>query len=231
MPRLKTENLGTGNQSWVGIPADLATARTVPPDPSLFPLSAYPKGFVPSGTPLGLTAAEKAGPYTGDSTDEVQTIAVTGSPSSGTFVVSPFALGATAAWNIGDTVAQVQAKVDAVPALNGKVLVGGTAGAWTLTAIGAAANTNQPNSVISSKSLTGGSSPDVTVTTGTAGGADASSDGREILEGFLAIDRPLPAEGGWPLLDHGRIYVDRLPIPFAKTGHNTNGQFIFVGKA
>jgi hypothetical protein len=228
MPRLVSETLGTGDQSWLGSPHALHDAITAAPDPDTFTVAAYPDG-VPAGTPLGLiTADNTVGPYTGDSTDEVQTITVTGAPASGTFVVSPFALGATAAWNIGDTVAQVQAKVDAVPALEGNVLVGGSVGAWTLTAVGDAANANQPASVVSSKSLTGGTSPDVTVTTNTAGGADAGSDGREVLYGFLATDQKAPGEGGWPVIWHGRIKVNRLPIPFAASGHNTTGQFTFT---
>ncbi len=227
MPRLATETIGTGDQSWLGSTHALEDAITAAPDPAIFTAAAYPNG-VPSGTPVGLvTATGKVGPYTGDSTDEVQTIAVTGSPSSGTFVVSPFNLGATAAWNVGDTVAQVQAKVDAVTALAGRVLVGGSANAWTLTGIGLSANADLSASVVSSKSLTGGSSPDVTVTTNTAGGADASSDGREVLYGFLATDQKAPGDGGWPIVWHGRIKVNRLPIAFAATGHNTVGQFTF----
>jgi hypothetical protein len=228
MPRLSEETFGPGDQSWLGSTHGIHECPSAAPDPALFPLTAYPSGVVPSGTPVGqVTATKQIGPYTGDSTDEVQTIAVTGSPSSGTFVVSPFGLGATAAWNIGDTVAQVQAKVDAVPALVGRVLVGGTAGAWTLTAVGASANANLGNSVVTSKSLTGGSSPDVTVTTNTQGGADASSDGREILYGFVLSDQKVPADGGWPIFRHGTVKVSRLPIPFATTGHNTSGSFIF----
>jgi hypothetical protein len=71
----------------------------------------------------------------------------------------------------------------------------------------------------------------VDVATTTAGGADAGSDGREILAGFLVTDQPLPAEGGWPLLDHGRIRVNKLPTVFAETGHNTTGTFVFVTSA
>lgn len=228
MPRLLSETIGGGDQSWLGSTHALEDAITAAPDPALFTAAAYPDGVL-SGTPLGLVAAtNKVGPYTGDSTDEVQTIALTGSPSGGTFVASPFNLGATAPWAIADTAAQVQAKVDAVPALVGRVKVGGTAGAWTLTAIGASANADLASTVISAKSLTGGSSPDVTVTTNTAGGADASADGREILYGFLATDQKAPGDGGWPVVWHGRIKVNRLPIPFAATGHNTVGQFTFT---
>ena len=42
--------------------------------------------------------------------------------------------------------------------------------------------------------------------------------------------RRTPGEGGWPLLDHGRINVDKLPVVFVETGHNTTGQFVFITK-
>lgn len=62
---------------------------------------------------------------------------------------------------------------------------------------------------------------------------DAASDGSEILAGFLYSDQPVavgvPAEGGWPLLDHGRINVPKLPGSFDPADVETTGQFIFIG--
>lgn len=41
--------------------------------------------------------------------------------------------------------------------------------------------------------------------------------GAEDLVGFLVTDQPAGpnGNGSWPLLDHGRIRVDRLPVSFA----------------
>lgn len=64
---------------------------------------------------------------------------------------------------------------------------------------------------------------------------DSASDGSEVLAGFLYTDQPVsaaaPAEGGWPLLDHGRVKVDRLPVAVDPTAvdFDTSGQFVFLG--
>ncbi len=54
------------------------------------------------------------------------------------------------------------------------------------------------------------------------------ADGRQTLAGFLFTDQKAPADRGWPMLDHGRIKVNRLPVTFARTGHTTTGQFVFI---
>jgi hypothetical protein len=82
------------------------------------------------------------------------------------------------------------------------------------------------------QTLTVGGTGTVTAATTTAGGADGSADGREVLAGFLYPDKSVrgaDAVLNAPLLDHGRIKVFNLPVPFAVSGHNTTGQFVFVG--
>lgn len=58
------------------------------------------------------------------------------------------------------------------------------------------------------------------------------NDGSEVLAGFLFTDQPVatgaPAEGGWPLLDHGRVKLDRLPVAVGADAETT-GQFVFLG--
>ena len=224
MPRLAEETIGTGDQSWLGSAHAIWECRTVAPDPDLFTLAAYPDG-VPSGTPIGIvTATQMAGPYTGDSTDEVQTVTVGGAGLT-SFTLT-FDGETTAAIDDQATAAQVQAALEALDNIGeGNVLVSGSAGGpWTVTFRGDMANANQPQMT---STPTGGTGT-VTVATTTAGGADAGSDGREVLAGFLFTDQKAPADGGWPLLDHGKVKVDKLPIPFAATGHNTSGLFIFL---
>jgi hypothetical protein len=227
MPRLATETIGAGDQSWLGSTHGIYNCRSVAPDSTLFSLAAYPSGVVPSGTPIGIvTATGKAGPYTGDSTDEVQTLTEGGSGLTSYTIT----FGGQTTDSIDDdaTAAQVQAALEALSTIGaGNVLVTGgplASGAFTVTFRGDLANTN----VAAMTTTPTGGSGTVVVATGTAGGADASADGREILAGFLYTDQKAPADGGWPLFDHGRIAVDRLPIVFAATGHNTTGQFVFV---
>lgn len=220
MPRLSTETYGAGDQSWLGSTHGIHNCRTVAPDPALFTAAAYPDG-VPSGTPIGIvTATGLAGPYTGDSTDEVQTITEGG---SGLTSFTLTALGETTGSLDDDaTAAQVQAELEEIYG-EGNVTVTGT-GPWTVTFGGELANTNVAQMTATPTGGTG----TITIATTTAGGADATSDGREILAGFLFTDQKAPGEGGWPLLDHGRVRVDRLPVVFETTGHNTTGQFVFT---
>jgi hypothetical protein len=224
MPRLSEESYGTGDQSWLGSTLGIYECRTVAPDPAMFTLAAYPDG-VPSGTPLGLiTATGLYGPYTGDSTDEVQTITEGGSGLT-SFTLT-YAGQTTASIDDQATAAQVQTALEALSNIEpGDVTVTGSAGGpYTVNFGGRLANTN----VAAMTATPTGGTGTVTIATTTAGGADASSDGREVLAGFLYCDQQAPADGGWPMLDHGRIRVDRLPVVFATTGHNTTGLFVFV---
>jgi hypothetical protein len=225
MPRLATETIGAGDMSWLGSPHGIWDCRTVAPDSALFSAAAYPDG-VPSGTPIGIvTATGLAGPYTGDSTDEVQTLTEGGSGL--TSWTATFAGQTTASLDDDATIAQVQAALEALSTIGeGNVIVTGTTApiAMTVTFTGDLANANQP---AITTTPTGGTGTVVVATT-TAGGADAGSDGREVLAGFLFTDQKAPADGGWPLLDHGKVKVGRLPIPFAATGHNTSGLFVFI---
>jgi len=53
MPRLKTETLGGGDQSWLGSTHGIANARTEVLDISTFTASThYPNGYIPSGLPV-----------------------------------------------------------------------------------------------------------------------------------------------------------------------------------
>lgn len=226
MPRLAEETYGTGDQSWLGSSHGIWNCRTVAPDPALFSLANYPNG-VPSGTPIGVvTATGLYGPYTGDSTDEAQTITEGGSGLT-SFTLT-YAGQTTTSIDDDATAAQVQAALEALSNIGeGNVLVTGGplgTGPFTVTFRGDLANTNVAQMTATPTGGTG----TVTIGTTTAGGADASADGREVLAGFLFTDQKAPADGGWPLLDHGRIRVDRLPITFAATGHNTTGQFVFI---
>lgn len=226
MPRLETETYGTGDQTWLGSTHSIYNCRTVAPDPALFTLAAYPDG-VPSGTPMGeVTATGLFGPYTGDSTDEVQTITQGGSGL--TSYTLTYAGQTTASIAQAATAATVQAALEALSNIAvGDVTVTGSAGGpYTVTFGGNLANTNVAQMTATPTGGTG----TVTIATTTAGGADASADGREILAGFLYTDQLAPAEGGWPMHWHGTINVDRLPITFARTGHNTTGLFVFINR-
>lgn len=53
MPRLKTETIGTGDQSWLGSDHAIGNARTELLDISAFTANThYPNGYIPSGLPV-----------------------------------------------------------------------------------------------------------------------------------------------------------------------------------
>lgn len=53
MPRLKSETVGTGDQSWLGSAHGIRNCRTEQLDISAFTANThYPNGYIPSGTPL-----------------------------------------------------------------------------------------------------------------------------------------------------------------------------------
>jgi hypothetical protein len=53
MPRLKSETIGTGDQSWLGSARGIHECRTETLDISAFTAGThYPNGYIPSGTPL-----------------------------------------------------------------------------------------------------------------------------------------------------------------------------------
>lgn len=53
MPRLQTETIGTGDQSWLGSSHGIGECRTETLDISTFTAAThYPNGYIPSGTPV-----------------------------------------------------------------------------------------------------------------------------------------------------------------------------------
>lgn len=64
MPRLKSETIGTGDQSWLGSDHGIGNCRTEQLDISTFTSGThYPNGYIPSGTPLSKVAGLMV-PYT-----------------------------------------------------------------------------------------------------------------------------------------------------------------------
>jgi len=63
MPKLRSETIGTGDQSWLGSTHALRNARTVLVDISAFTAGThYPNGYIPSGFPIAIVG-NMAVPY------------------------------------------------------------------------------------------------------------------------------------------------------------------------
>lgn len=206
---------GIDNHSWLGSQFGTNATRTITLDLSLFdPNTHYPLGYLPSGMVLGrVTSSGLYGPYSG-TTDEVQTVTVNGAPTGGTFTLT-FSGQITAAITYNATAAAVQSALAALSNVGaGNVAVTGNAGGpYTVKFVGTLANTDVAQ-MTHTDSLTGGSSPAVAIATTTAGGADASSDGRQVAAGFLftLVDVSQGStKFGAALLEHGTVVQANLP--------------------
>ncbi len=165
-------------------------------------------------------------------TNEVQSVTVTGSPTGGTFTLT-WNGQTTAAIAYNATAATVQAALVALPNINpGDVTVTGNAGGpYSVTFAGQYLGDNVAQ-MTATASLTGGSTPGVTVATTTAGGTATASDGTQLFAGFLFTEvsfYPGSAKAAAPLMVHGQIDVAKLPVAFdpkdIPAGSNT--QFIY----
>jgi hypothetical protein len=181
--------------------------------------SAYqPENKLKSGLPLGRIAASGLyAPYAGP-TNEVTTVTVTGAPTGGTFTLT-WGGQTTSDIAYNATAATVQAALEALSNIApGDVTVTGNAGGpYTLTWGGENLGDDVAAPTADGTDLTGGTTPSVTVTTTTAGGAAGASDGTQIFVGFLATETafyPGTTKVGAALIRHGQVSVSKLPVPF-----------------
>lgn len=203
------------DRSWLASSHGTEATRSVTLDLSLFSsVTHYPNGYLPSGLVLAeKTSTGLFGPYSG-TTDEVQTATVTGAPTGGTFTLT-WNGQTTAAIAYNATAATVQTALAALSNIGaGNVTVTGVAGGpYTVDFVGTLANTDVAQ-MTATASLTGGTSPGVTIATTTAGGAAGSSDGLQNAVGVLfnTIDVSGGAtKFGAPLLEHGFVVESKLP--------------------
>ncbi|MCX4470460.1 hypothetical protein OOK41_09090 [Micromonospora sp. NBC_01655] len=202
-----------GGPTWAGeFPVDCAPI-TLDADAVL---AVYADGIIPSGACLALvTATGRHAPY-GGSTEEVQSVAITGTPTGGTYTLT-YSGQTTAAIPYNATAAQVRTALEALSTIGaGNVTTAGgphPGSAVTVTFVGALANTNVAQMTANSTALTGGTTPTVTVSTTTGGGTDTGSGGTEVAKGFLLNDRQVRAgrHVDAALYYRGRVYEDLLP--------------------
>lgn len=202
-----------GGPSWAGeFPVDCAPI-TLDADAVL---AVYPDGNIPSGATIALvTATNRYAPY-GGSSEEVQSVAITGTPTGGTYTLS-FGGQTTAAIPYNATAAQVRTALEALSTIgSGNVTTTGgphPGSAVAVTFTGTLANTDVAQMTASSASLTGGSTPTVGVSTTTAGAADLGSGGTQTAKGFLLGDKQVRAgrHVDAALYYRGRVYEDLLP--------------------
>ncbi|MFD3336044.1 hypothetical protein ACFWV1_25870 [Streptomyces sp. NPDC058700] len=192
--------------------------------------SAYqPERKLKSGIPLGKnTTTGLFEPYNAV-TNEVQTLTVTGGPTGGTFTIT-WSGQTTTALAYNATAAQVQTALENLSNITpGDVAVTGNAGGpWTLTWGGTQLGENVA-APTTTEAFTGGTTPDITIATPTAGGTAATANGTDVFMGFLFTEvsfYPGHTKAAAALMVHGQIDVAKLPVAFDPTdvpaGSNTN---------
>lgn len=229
-----TEAFYQEDQTWLGSAHGTSMGRPVTLDVSAFTANThYPNGYFPSGIPLAkITASGLYGPYAA-SANEQQTVTVTGGPTGGTFTLT-FGGQTTAGIAFSPTAAAVQAALETLTSIEpGDVAVtGSTGGPFTATFKGRFAGQDVAAMTASGASLTGGTSPGVTIATATAGG-DSASDGTGTLAGFLLTVVKAPSvntiDVQGVLYEHGRVVTARLPIAVDEAAKaDVAGRIIFA---
>jgi hypothetical protein len=129
--------------------------------------------------------------------NEIQTVTITGTPTGGTFTLT-FSGQTTAAIAYNATAATVSAALAALSNIgsNNVGVTGATAGPYTVMFQGALATTDVAQ-MTATPSLTGGTSPTVTVTTTVAGIASAPGDDWATNLIGMFREAGYPVTGGW----------------------------------
>lgn len=238
-PYTSTETLAVG-RPWLMSTLGIEANQTVTLDLTQFDENLHwteaskyqPERKLKSGIPLGkLTASGLYAPYAAVS-NEVETLTVTGGPTGGTFTIT-FSGQTTAAIAYNATAAAVQTALEALSNVNpGDITVTGNAGGpWTLT-FGGQYLGEDVTQVTTTESFTGGTTPDITVDTTTAGGTAATADGSDVFLGFLFTEvsfYPGATKAAAPLMVHGQIDPAKLPVAFdpTDTPSGSNTHFIY----
>lgn len=236
--KIRRETFGNQSHAWLGSAFGTQATKTVTLATAAFTEGThYPNGFFPDGLALALassgTYSGKAVPLAARPT-EGQTVTITGTPTGGTFTLT-FDGETTAAIAYNAAASAVQTALEGLSNVNsGDVSVTGGPGPGTpyvVSFTGQYLGTNVPQMTASGASLTGGTSPDVAVTTTTAGGS-GSTTGSDILWGFLYMPVTVPAGTtddvfGAGLLT-GQIIASKLPVAITAAQKATNPHFVWL---
>jgi hypothetical protein len=124
--------------------------------------------------------------FNGPGTNEVQTVTITGDPTGGTFTLtySGQTTGAIA-WNAAASAVATALKALSNIADTDVAVTGAVGGPYTVTFIAGMGETNIAQMTASGASLTGGTTPGVTVATATAGVTGAAAANVDLFFTFL----------------------------------------------
>lgn len=233
-----TETFGNVNHTWLGSARGRTSTRTVALKVSTFTANThYPNGYFPDGLALAVpTSGSNSGyavPLAARPT-EAQTVTITGTPTGGTFTLTlDGETTAGIAYNAAASAVQTALENLSNVRVGSAVVTGGPGPgtAYVVTFSGTQyQGLDMPQMTASAASLTGGTSPAVTVTTTTAGGSGVT-DNSDVLAGFLLFPQTVLSTDTvvhGPLLDFGRIIAANLPIALSAAQKATNSQFVWL---
>lgn len=222
---LRTESYTVAKSSVTSQTIDTVTGQKI-----------LPKGLVMAKITSGGDAG-KIGPYQGGTLqDEVQTITVTGTPTGGTFTLT-FNGETTAAIAYNAAASAVQSALLALPGVGASDLAvtggPGPGTPWVVTFGGNLAGRDVPMITLAVNSLTGGTSPTVTVAQTTQGGptTGAATDGRGDPANIVGINNTfLP----WQLTERDvevAVVVDCLAVQGWCYEYNASGALVALSNA
>lgn len=230
-----TETWLNEDHSWLGSARGTDSTRSITLKTSAFTSGThYPLGHFPSGLAIALpTSGANAGyavPVAAP-VNEVQTATVTGSPTGGTFTLT-YDGETTGSIAYNAAASAVQTALLALSNLNGAdVAVTGSAGGPYTVTFGDRKAGLDVSALTATASLTGGTSPGVTIATATGGGSGVT-DGSDVLAGYLFTSVKAPSVNTInvvaALLDTGRIVEANLPIAVPANVKATNPRFVYA---
>jgi hypothetical protein len=227
---VRSQSFGADSKEWLGSAFGVDMGRPGELDLSLFDLAGtFTNGFIPSGVVLARRTSDGLlGRYQGGTTEqnETQQIAITGTPTGGTFALT--FRGQTVNVAFDATAAQVVAALETLSTVNtGDVAATGGALPGTPVVVefrGQYQDQDVPAMTVNSAGLTGGTTPTAAITTPQAGGGTGSvGGGLDVAVGHLLMPVSTVDNFGvarttgvatCAFITRGRVRAYRLP-----TGH------------
>jgi hypothetical protein len=184
--------------------------------------------FDRAATGVGIAWGDLNGPGTTRGSDETQRVAITGGPTGGTFKLK-FSGQTTAAIPYNATATQLESALVALSNVGpGDVTVVGGPGPgspWNVTFTGGLGKTNVPAMTLGNKSFTGGSNPNVVITTPTPG-VSAVYNGypvtKDAITGYIGTKDATAPAGHTNPADRMVHPVDRGNVPEGYTAAGTD---------
>lgn len=240
MPRLKTETIGSGDQSWLGSAHGIENCRTELLNISAFTAAThYPDGYIKSGQPVAKVGGLLV-PYDDTQTLPAPTLnAPTTATTGGTLAAGTYYYKVTAVNAVGETigsneVSQATTGTTSTVGLSWGAVAGAT-GYKVYRATVSGGQSTSPALVATLGAVTSYTDTGTAVSAGAVPATNGAvvATGSAVLAGLLFTDQAVVGTSNFavPVLDHGRIRPAKLPQPVTIPGAAAklaNVQFVAI---